>query len=156
MQGIKHLIQCHCILPQFKKLKDPKFHQFPVFSVIDDADCIEPKLVSCNNCGVLHRVLDVCRSEIVTNREDSSTAMKVEDFKHSLPSSLYDLLVQYEREVVDFEHAQFIIDNEQWDSTLILSREESSGIKQGKMIRFLSADRFRVESYSTQNFVESK
>jgi hypothetical protein len=82
--------------------------------------------------------------------------MQREDFKHSLPSSLYDVLVQYEREVVDFEHAQFIIDNEMWETTLVLSREESGGIVQGKMVRFLSHERFRIESYSTQDFVEIK
>jgi hypothetical protein len=156
MQGIKHLVQCHCILPQYRNLKEPKFHQFSVFSVVDDSDVIEPKLAACNNCGVLHRVIDVCRSEIVTNREDSATAMKREDFKHSLPSSLYEVLQQYERDVVDYEHAQFIIDNEQWESTIVLSREESGGILQGKMVRFISAERFRIESYSSQDFVESK
>jgi hypothetical protein len=156
MQGIKHLIQCHCILPQFRNLKEPKFHQFSVFSIVDDSDVIEPKLVACNNCGILHRVIDVCKSEIVTNREDSASSMKREDFKHSLPSSLYEVLLQYEREVVDFEHAQFIIDNEMWESTIVLSREESGGINQGKMIRFISSERFRIESYSTQNFIEIK
>jgi citrate lyase subunit beta/citryl-CoA lyase len=84
MQGIKHLIQCHCILPQFRNLKEPKFHQFSVFSIIDDSDVIEPKLVACNNCGILHRVVDVCKSEIVTNREDSASSMKREDFNLSL------------------------------------------------------------------------
>jgi len=156
MQGIKHLLQCHCILPQFKKLKEPKFHQFPVFSVIDDSDVIEPKLVACNHCGVLHRVIDICKSEIVINREDAPSSMKREDFKHSLPSSLYDVLVQYDREVADFEHAQFIIDQGQWESVLILSREESGGVLQGKMVRFISAERFRIESYSSQDFVENK
>lgn len=156
MQGIKHLVQCHCILPQYRNLQEPKFHQFSVFSIVDDSDVIEPKLAACNNCGVLHRIIDVCRSEIVTNREDSTTAMTREDFKHSLPSSLYEILQQYERDVVDYEHAQFIIDNELWESTIVLSREESGDIMQGKMIRFLSAERFRIESYSSQYFVESK
>lgn len=156
MKGFKHLIQCHCILPQFKNLPEPKFHQFVVFSIVDESDTIEPKLAVCNNCGAMHKVIDFCKSEIVINKEDSQSVLSIEDFKFSLPNSLYELLIQYKREIADFEHAQFIIDNELWESTLLLSREEADGILQGKLIKFLSKERFRIESYSSKNFVESK
>ena len=38
MNGIKHLIECQCILPQFKKRENPPYHKFVVFSIIDDVD----------------------------------------------------------------------------------------------------------------------
>ena len=66
MQGFKHLVQCHCILPQYRKMKDPVFHKFVVFSTIDKKDNVEPKNVQCNNCGVIHKVFDICKSEIET------------------------------------------------------------------------------------------
>ena len=40
MAGIKHLIECHCMLPQYRNKKDRQYHKFVVFSIIDNADCV--------------------------------------------------------------------------------------------------------------------
>ena len=146
--GTKHLIQCHCILPQYKEAADPVFHQFVVFSVIDDeSDTVIPKFASCNNCDAVHKVIDICKSEIVVGRDEVITQMTIDDFKFSLPSDLYDLLITYQKNVADFEHAQFILENEQWNDHIVLTREEIDDLIQGKMVKFLSNNRFRIESY---------
>ena len=80
-------------------------------------------------------------------KDEIRSKMSIEDFKFSLPSDLYDLLNHYEREIVDYEYSQFIIDNKQWDSTLVLSREELDDSTQGKILRFLEDQKFRIESY---------
>ena len=67
--GQKHTIQCHCILPQYKGRKDPIFHKVVVFSVIGDDDKVQEKIVNCNNCGVPHRIIDICQSEIIFKDE---------------------------------------------------------------------------------------
>ena len=152
--GIKHTIQCHCILPQYKNAKNPTFHKFVVFSIIDDNDVCVPKMANCNNCGATHKVFDVCKSELITGREDSSSVMVVEDFKHSLPSSLYDLLISYDAEVYDFEHSEFILDNQLWDSTIVLTREKSDSGVDGKIVRFISESKFRVESFSHREVID--
>ena len=153
MEGLKHLVQCHCILPQFKNRKEPYFHKFTVFSVVDDGDTVIPKYVNCNNCGILHKVYDICKSEIVTGKEDARQELKVKDFKLSLPSGVYDVLTEYSKEVPDFEHAQFIIDYEKWGSSIILSREQMEDSIQGKMLKFISAEKFRIESFIHQESV---
>ena len=146
--GTKHLIQCHCILPQYKEAADPVFHQFVVFSVIDDeSDTVIPKFASCNNCDAVHKVIDICKSEIVVGRDEVITQMTIDDFKFSLPSDLYDLLITYQKNVADFEHAQFILENEQWNDHIVLTREEIDDLIQGKMVKVLSNNRFRIESY---------
>jgi hypothetical protein len=135
-------------LPQYKNADNPVFHQFTVFSVIDDAsDTVVPKFASCNNCGAVHKIVDICKSELVINRDDVMTQMKIEDFKFSLPTDLFELLVSYQKEVADFEHAQFIIENENWKEYIILTREEIEDMVQGKLVKFLAANKFRVESY---------
>ena len=103
--GQRHLVQCHCILPQYRHKKEIIFHKFEVFSIINDDDTVEEKLVNCNNCGVTHRVYDMCKSEILFNQEDSRSPMSKEDFKISLPSQIFDLLSEYKKEVCDFEQA---------------------------------------------------
>ena len=147
-KGIKHLVQCHCILPQFKNASDPVFHKFVVFSIIDESDTVVSKYATCNNCGATHRVYDVCKSEIVTGKEDMRSILSIDDFKFSLPSSLFELLGQYQRELCDYEYAQFIIDNKEWDSTIVLSKEEMEENIQGKSVRFLGPEKFRIESYT--------
>ena len=147
MKGFKHLIQCHCILPQYKSMENPVFHKFPVFSLIDESDTVITKYAECNNCGAAHKVFDICKSEILIGRDEVRSQMKIQDFKFSLPSSLYELLNQYDKELPDFEMAQYIVDHEEWNSTLVLSREEMDDSIQGKIIRFMSKEKFRVESY---------
>ena len=146
--GIKHLVQCHCILPQYKNVIDPVFHQFTVFSIVDeDSDTVAPKFAACNNCGAAHKVVDICKSEIVTGRDEVTSQMRIEDFKFSLPKDLYDLLITYQRDLPDFEHAQFILENSSWNDHIVLTREEIDDIVQGKLVKFLAEDKFRIESY---------
>ena len=146
-KGIKHLIQCHCVLPQYKNSANPVFHKFAVFSVIDESDTVILKYAECNNCGAAHKVYDICKSEILTGRDEVTSRLNKEDFKYSLPGDLFELLNQYDRELSDFEYSQFIIDNEKWDSTIVLSREEMDDHIQGKLLRFISSSKFRIESY---------
>lgn len=146
--GQKHTIQCHCILPQYKGRKDPIFHKFVVFSVIGDDDKVQEKIVNCNNCGVPHRIIDICQSEIIFKDDESSAQKQIDDFKLSLPSSVFDLLVNYKKEVCDFEMTEFIIDNEKWGEKLILTRDELDGKIEGKILNFIQKDKYRVESYS--------
>ena len=84
MKGVKHLIQCHCILPQYKNSPEPIFHKFVVFSEIDEEDNFVTKLAQCNNCGVIHKVVDACKSEIVRGMEESSAILTIPEIKKSL------------------------------------------------------------------------
>ncbi len=146
--GIKHLVQCHCMLPQYRNSDVPVFHQFVVFSIIDGkSDTVVPKFASCNNCGAVHKVVDICKTEMLTGRNEVPSQLKIEDFRLSLPTDLYELLVSYGKEIADFEHAQFILESEDWDKFIILTREEIDDMIQGKLVKFLASDRFRVESY---------
>lgn len=150
MEGIKHLVQCHCILPQYKNKTEPLFHKFVAFSLVDDGDTVIPKFVNCNNCGALHKVYDICSSELVTNKEDTGQGMKISDFKLSLPADVFSVLTEYGKEIADFEHAQFIMDYEKWGSTIVLVREHADESVQGKLLKFLSSNKFRIESFVHQ------
>ena len=151
---MKHLIQCHCVLPQYKNSMDPVFHQFSVFSIIEnDSDTVVPKFAECNNCGAAHKIIDICKSEILTGKDEVRTQMSIEDIQYSLPSSLFELLISYNRDLPDFEHAQFIIENEQWNRHIVLTREELDDYVQGKLVRFIAADKFRVESYTSKSTI---
>ena len=154
MRGLKHLIQCHCILPQYKQRKDPVFHKFPVFSIIDDSDTVVLKYAECNNCGAAHKVYDICKSEILTGRDEVRSQLTISDFKFSLPTDLYELLSHYKKELPDYEMSEYIMDNKLWDSTIVLSREEMDDQVQGKLLRFVSQEKFRIESYTHKDEIQ--
>jgi hypothetical protein len=154
VEGIKHLIQCHCILPQYRNSKNPVFHKFSVFSILDlVSDTVTHKFAECNNCGAAHKIVDICKSEIVIGKDEVTSQLSVSDLKHSIPDSLFELLETYDRELPDFEYAQFILERALWDKYVILTREEINGDIQGKLVRFISHDKFRVESYITRGTI---
>ena len=145
-RGIKHLIECNCVLPQFRKQNKPPYHSFVVFSVVDASDVVEPKTVQCNNCGVVHRVIDFCKSEILTGKEDCSF-VSIEDLKFMLPSQVKEILTTYNCDLPTFEEALFIIQNEQWNSFVVLERKDNDGDSEGKILRFKSHTKLMIEPF---------
>lgn len=129
-------------------MKDPVFHKFPVFSVIDDSDTVILKYAECNNCGAAHKVYDICKSEIVTGKDEVRSQLSISDFKFSLPDDLFELLNHYKKELPDFEMCQFILDHEKWGSQIVLSREEMDDNTQGKILKFVEKGKMRIESYT--------
>ena len=84
---MKHLLECRCILPTMKNKPDPPLHKFVVFSVQQNDKIVE-KLSTCNNCGVVHRVYEVCKSEILNNFEGTKSSLTIEDISIMLPTSV--------------------------------------------------------------------
>ena len=155
MNGTKHLIQCHCILPQFRNRKETVFHKFTVFSSIDpESDTVITHYANCNNCGATHKIYDICKSEIVNGSEDISSVATIEDFSLSLPKQLFETLSQYNCDIADYQHAQHIIDNKMWGSHIVLKREEVDNTLQGKILVFTEEDRYRIESYLHNEYVQ--
>lgn len=153
--GLKHLIQCRCILPQFKRLKDPPRHKFVVFSVISDDNATVPKFVQCNNCGIIHKVIDVGRSEIVSGREFMSSIMSIEEIKSSLPEKLGGLLESNGCDLPTWEAAKFIVENQRWGEYVVLSSDEEDGMRQGKIVTIIAENLVKVDSFTREEVIRS-
>ena len=156
MQGIKHLIQCHCILPQYKNRPEPFFHKFVVFSTIDEKDEFVKEYKQCQNCGVIHYVVGVCESEIVSHQEELSTLTTREDIMISLPEGLCKILDQYDCDLPAWEHAKFIFDNKKWDEKIMLTKSETATHEQGKFLKIHYFDRFSIETFESEKFLGVK
>lgn len=147
--GIKHLIECHCTLPQLRDRNPPIYHRFVVFSQIDDDDNVIVKNAQCNNCGVIHRILDIGKSEIAQGgKDDSASLVNIEDIKLSLPQNVINVLESYAVSLPTWEEVQWIIDNKKWGSFVVLASEERSGMVEGKMLQFIDQQRVKIEPYS--------
>ena len=145
-QGIKHNIQCLCILPQFRNKSNPPNHEFVVFSTIDASDVMEEKYSQCNNCGVIHRIIDLCKSEIATNRAEISILTK-EDINMMLPPPVSNMLENYQCDISTWEHALFIVSEQKWDEFIILEKNTIEDGFEGKLLRFKPHNKYTIEPF---------
>lgn len=152
--GQKHLITCRCVLPQFKQMSPPPPHQFVVFTVIEDSGDVRVKFCQCNNCGIVHKVIDVCRSEIVNAKEALNSVLTIDDIKVGMPANLVNLLEQNSVDLPTWEAAQFILENKHWGAFITLNSDEEDGVKQGKYVRILGESLFKVETFTRNEFVK--
>tara|TARA_B100001989_G_C24525695_1_gene458525 strand:- start:1259 stop:1741 length:483 start_codon:yes stop_codon:yes gene_type:complete len=124
----RHLIECHCILKIFQNNTKPVYHKFPVFSVFENEKNIEKKFVSCNNCGAIHEITDLCKSEIKWG-SDMFTGLVVtkEDVKFNLKNSGYENIIQVletnECDISIWELALHCLENN-IEQTIVLSKKE--------------------------------
>ena len=155
-QKLKHLIECHCILPQYRERRDPVYHKFVVFTELDEHDNVIPKHAQCNNCGVIHRVVDVGRSEINSGREASAALVDIADVKLSLPPNIVSVLETYAVDLATWEETAWILENQSWGSYIILASEEKAGQIEGKCLRFISPTSVKIEPYTSSVMFPSR
>ena len=147
MQGVKHLIECNCILPQMRGKTPPLFHSFIVFSVILEDESVAEKFAQCNNCGIIHRVYDICKSDLL-KKETHAMVQNFSDISLSIPSELSSILSAYKCDIATWEHVQFIFHNEKWGENVIISREFENGKTIGKKLIIEEKNKFRIEPFS--------
>ena len=123
------------------------------FSIINDDDKVVLKYDQCNNCGLIHKVTDICTSEIMSGKESFSSVVTISDVKASLPSNLSDILERNNADKSMWEYAQFLIENKRWGEIIVLSHEEDSGVKHGKYVRILSETFFKVDSFTREEYL---
>jgi len=122
-RGIKHLIECHCVLPLYKKKTPIIYHKFLVYTRFDDNDRVLPKYANCNNCGATHLVYEVCKSDIKVGKEDIQSVRTKEDISLSLPEKILKILESYNSEVVIYEEVEDVLTNLFYPTFITLKRE---------------------------------
>ena len=150
--GQKHLVSCRCVLPQFKNNPDSKRHRFVVFSEIIN-DAVKQKYAQCNNCGLIHKVIDICTSEIMQGKEGMSSIMSIEDIKSGMNPGLVGILERHQCDLPTWEHAQYIIDNKRWGDIVILTSDNDDDGKVVKYVRLIGETLFKVDSYTRKETI---
>jgi hypothetical protein len=155
-RGQRHLVKCKCVLPQFKSRPNPPVHKFVVFSVVQDDDTVVTKFAQCNNCGCIHKVTDICTSEVLKNKDSMASVVTIDDIKSNLPPNLSDILERHNVEVSSWEQAQYIYENKEWGNFVLLAGEEEGGTRQGKYVRIMSETFFKVEGFTREEVATLK
>jgi len=117
-----------------------------VFSVLDDGGEVIAKDASCNNCGVIHRVTDICKSEI-TSKENSSAIITESDISLMIPSQLSDILKTYQCDIATWEFVHFAYTEQKWGTRVVLKREVDGGSVKGKSMTVEGPSKFKIETF---------
>ena len=144
MIGIKHLIECHCYLKIYKKENTFINHKFLVYSKVNEFDKIEEKIVKCNNCGTLHKVIGVNNSEIFAGKEESTIVKSIKDVEILLPKKIVEVLKSNKKDIADYEHVSDIIKNKAWGDIVVLRREIIGEKQQVKFLKINSETDFEI------------
>ncbi len=136
------------MLPQYRKLEEPLFHKFVVYSKFDkETGEVIKRLAKCNNCDALHRIIDFCKSEIVIKLEDSDIVIDLEEVKMNLPERLVKVLEKNNCDQATFEMIDHIIEEEAWGQEVVIARQTmDDNTVHVKIVLIKSENSFRVKS----------
>lgn len=146
---IKHLIECKCLLPQYKNTFPPVFHKFLVFSIVDQNGDIIPSYAQCNNCSVVHKIIEVGQSEIL-KIEESKIVPTIEDIKLSLPEKMIGILQLYDCPLATWQEVKFIIENKMWGRGTVLAKERDGTSVIGKYMVVLGEHLYNIETFQRE------
>lgn len=143
---VKHLVACRCSLPQFRSWEDPPNHKFVVFSELDEQADLKHSYAQCNNCGIIHKVLEVGKS-ITLKKEEMRSLTTIEDLEGQMAPWLAGLLKKHECELHVWQEAKFIYDHQLWGRFIILAKEREDDLVIGKLCQILGEDLHKIENF---------
>jgi len=150
--GLKHLIECHCTLRIYEGSDNHLYHKFPVYSKFDKSGKIIEKLVQCNNCGTIHKVYDVCKSDILkSGKDDHNTGVDIEDISFQLSDKIVRVLEKYDCDVSTWEQVLDYVENEAWNQKVVISRELIEGKYHVKAMTLIDDSKIKIESKVIEN-----
>jgi hypothetical protein len=127
---VKHLLECNCILPQFKSHAASgkgviPFHRFIVFSELRPDGSVKTSYAQCNNCSAIHKIVEVNKSEYL-RREQMSSLPDIEELQDQVPEGMMVLLKKHDCPLPTWQQTEFIFRNKLWGEVIILSREREN------------------------------
>jgi len=151
---VKHIIECKCVHPMFKHIEPTVFHKFVVFSEMDpNTFGIKHSYAQCNNCAMIHKVIDIGVSAIL-KKEESSLVPSLDELKYNFPNHLKPILEKYDSPIHVWQETQFIYENKLWGRFVILSKEKDSisdTVFRGKYLILLGEALFKIDSFEQED-----
>ena len=149
--GVKHLVECSCVLPQLSKLPNPPSHEFIVFSIHDDStDDFESSFVQCDNCGVVHKVVDICSSVILHGRDEMRSVIVIDDVKSGIPAAIVNVLEQHKVDLATWQQVAWVIESKSWGTPVILTSEYIDGSRQGKIMTIIGDTLHKISNFTNE------
>ena len=143
---IKHLVECRCELAQFRTMDSPPNHKFIVFSELDELGNVRHSYVQCNNCGIIHKVVEFNTSQTI-KKESLMSMENIEDIKLELPDWLVVQLEKYDCDIHVWQEGRFIFKHELWGRFILLSKEREESTVFGKICQILGKELYKIEVF---------
>lgn len=144
---VKHLVECKCILPQYRTMNNPPFHKFIVFSELEENTAlVKTSFAQCPSCGAIHRVNEVGLSKIL-NKDSMLSLPSIEDIKLGMPERLAAILERHECDLPTWQEVDFIVKNQLWGRPVILTKEREGEMVYGKVMTILSPNLQKIDSF---------
>jgi len=122
-----------------------------VYSKVDTEGDVIPKIVSCNNCGVTHKIIDFCKSEIVYGVEDSMSTVSVEDIKSCLPDKIINILESHTCDIATWEQVADVFEDDAWGSIINISSQLVGDSTQIKTLTIKGSSDFKIAAHIRQD-----
>ena len=150
------MIECHCYLAIYKSKSGaiPPVHKFPVYSNLSNIGNIIEKIVKCNNCDALHKVVEVGSSYIIAGKDQTIVTLTKDDISNNLPSNLVNILRNYNCDISSWEHIEDIIADKRWGESIILKREIINEKTNIKILEVLSEKTFKIKNDIINEFIK--
>ena len=110
-------------------MKNPIFHKFVVYSQQDEDGSVKEKFSRCNNCEAVHRIYDLCKSEIAVGLDEIDSIITIQDIASSLHEKVSTILKENNCDLATFENIEDVIFNESWESQVVISRKSINSAK---------------------------
>ena len=153
MPGIKHLIECHCVLAIYRNSQKIINHKFPVYSKFDTNGKVIPKIAQCNNCDTFYEVTDLCKAEVKLGNDQTSLLLSKEDISMMMPSRVANYLEKSNVDISVWEHVLDVIEEKRWGETIVIKREIISEKTKVKAIEFESEEKFKIFNETISDLV---
>jgi hypothetical protein len=134
-------------------MENPIYHKFVVFSIIED-DVVEPKFVQCNNCAIIHKITDVCKSEIVAGLEFSNAVTRIDEVREALPDQIASFLEKANSDMATWENVAFLLENSLGGFEVPIAKEEVSGLTQVKMLSVDEKGKVKIKTVTRNDILE--
>ena len=110
-------------------------------------DQIQQTYAQCNNCGVVHQITDLCRSTILSGKDEIRSILSETEIAMTIPSDLAHILESYSCDLATWQHVQFIYNQGLWGEKIILLREEINSEVVGKILLLEGPNKFKIEPF---------
>ena len=116
-----------------------------MLSEITKKGVVKDKNMKCPNCGRIHRVIEIGKSEIVAG----GSYRELDDIKRVLPNELVSVLEEHGCDYVVYEECELAIKKRVKNNRkIMLTREHSEDEIFGKCVLIKKNGDFLLESYS--------
>jgi hypothetical protein len=126
------------------------YHKFLVYSKIKDG-LVNEKYAQCNNCSAVHKVYDICRSEIVVGKEDLNTGLTISDMSIQMSDKLSMLLSNHNCDYATWEHVLDIIDEERWGEPVVIKRDIVEDKVIVKIIKLEAGEKIKIQTKTIED-----